>query len=428
MRVNGESRFRIMNARVRPYRRTMRTTFAWSAMHGSKQLRVGLLSLTLLCSLLGCNNADSEAVSKSAAVPKKSPNNLVHLTAEEIKTGDIAVQPLTRTDFSTFRDFPATVVANHHATAEITALVRGRVVEVYADFGQQVQAGDLLAILYSNDLMNAQSAYLKALAKLYVAERSYERAQLLLKEKVIALAESQRRRGEMLTMRAEKREAQDRLRLLGMSEDKINNLNDEQKIHSYVPITAPFEGRVIARNLTKGEVVEVTEKLFTVADLSEVWVLANIPEKDIPFIHPQSDTSDVKQHIEVLLTAYPDKVFHGEVTYIGDVLDIATRTMNLRLKVPNPERKLKPNMYATIRVYSLPARNVLVVPEHAIQRERDRQFVFVQRDATTFEARNVSLGESNGHMVRILEGVREGEPVVIKGAYTLKSELLGDEV
>lgn len=390
-----------------------------------------LLALALLCANVGCNNgAAGESADKK---PERAPSSqgIVRLTAEEIRTGDIVVRPAVRGDFTTHRDFPATVVPDHHATADITALVRGRVVDVYADLGQQVKAGDLLAILYSSELGMAQSSYLKALAKLYVAERSHERAQMLLQEKVIGLAESQRRQGEMLSLRAEKREAQDRLRLLGMTEDQIRQLDREQKIHSYVPITAPFDSRVIARNLTKGEVVEVTEKLFTVADLSEVWVLANIPEKDIPFIRPDIpgiEAGGVEQRVDVLLTAYPGEVFKGKVTYVGDVLDVETRTMSLRLELPNPERKLKPHMYATIRVHSLPERNSLVVPERAVQRDRDRRFVFIQRDADSFEARDILMGESNGEVVRVLDGLREGEPIVVKGAFILKSELFGDEM
>jgi cobalt-zinc-cadmium efflux system membrane fusion protein len=395
---------------------------------GRITLLMAVLALPALLS--GCNNGAAGEAAEKQPRPT-SAQGIVRLTADEIRTGDIVVKPVLRGDFTTHRDFPATVVPDHHSTADITALVRGRVVDVYADLGQQVKAGDLLAILYSSELGMAQSAYLKALAKLYVAERSYERAQMLLQEKVIGLAESQRRQGDMLSLRAETREAQDRLRLLGMSEDQIRKLDKEQKIHSYVPITAPFDSRVIARNLTKGEVVEVTEKLFTVADLSEVWVLANIPEKDIPFIRPElagPDATAVVQQVEVLLTAYPGEVFKGKVTYVGDVLEVATRTMNLRLELPNPDRKLKPHMYATIRVHSLPVRNALVVPEHAVQRDRDRRFVFIQRDATTFEARDVLVGESNGEHVRILDGLREGEPLVVKGAFILKSELFGDEI
>jgi cobalt-zinc-cadmium efflux system membrane fusion protein len=378
----------------------------------------------------GCNSAAQESEAKKSD-RKPHETGQVTLTQDEIRSGDIVVKPAARGEFKLHRDFPATVVPDHHTTADITALVRGRVVDVYADLGQQVKAGDLLAMLYSSDLGMAQSSYLKAVEKLYVTERAYERAKMLLREKVIGLAESQRRQGDMLSLRAEKREAQDRLRLLGMSEEQITQLHDEQKILSYVPITAPFDGRVIARNLTKGEVVEVTEKLFTVADLSEVWVLANIPEKDIPFIRADGsgpNSTGVEQLIEILVTAYPREVFHGKVTYVGDVLDVATRTMNLRVEVPNPERKLKPEMYATVRVYSLPERDVLTVPETAVQREREKQYVFVRLDDETFEARDVKLGVSNGDVVTVLEGLRQGEQVVTKGGFILKSELLGEQL
>jgi cobalt-zinc-cadmium efflux system membrane fusion protein len=158
-----------------------------------------------------------------------------------------------------------------------------------------------------------------------------------------------------------------------------------------------------------------------------VWALANIPEKDIPFI--RADGSAGEQLVEVLVTAYPGKVFHGKVTYVGDVLDVATRTMRLRIEVPNPDRKLKPEMYATIRVYSEPETKALTVPEAAVQRERERKFVFVQQDdAHTFKVREIKLGESNGEMVKVTEGLREGEHIVTSGAFILKSELLGEQL
>jgi cobalt-zinc-cadmium efflux system membrane fusion protein len=381
-----------------------------------------------MCALLlnvGCDSAP-EATTEAKATEKKAGGGIVHLTAEEIQRGGIEVKPVARVDFRIIRDFPGTVVPNQHAVAEITTLVRGRVVDVYVDLGQEVKGGALLAILYSSELGLAQSAYLKAVAHLYVAERAFSRAQSLLEEKVIGLAEMQRREGEMISVRAEKLESQDRLRLLGMSNEQIARLDREQTIQSHVPIVAPFDGRVIVRNLTKGEVVETTEKLFVVADLSQVWVIANIPEKDIPYIH--QDQLKNGQMVEVIVTTYPDQVFHGKITYVGDVLDPATRTMRLRLELPNPDRKLKPEMYATIRVYSDPEKNVLVVPESAIQRDRDRRFVFVQRDPQSFEVRDVKLGQSSGDMVKILDGLKEGESIVTQGAFVLKSELLEEQI
>lgn len=397
---------------------------------GKKFKKWALLTFLIvpLCALLlnvGCDSAP-EATTEAKVTEKKSQRGFVQLTAEEIQRGGIEVQPVGRTEFRTARDFPGTVVPNSHAVADITALVRGRVADVYADLGQEVKAGQLLAMLDSGELGMAQSAYLKANAKLYVAERAFKRAQSLLEEKVIGLAEAQRREGDLISIRAETREARDRLRLFGMNDQDIRRLDRDQTIRSFVPIAAPFDGRVIARNLTKGEVVETTEKLFVVADLSEVWVLANIPEKDIPYFY--QDRPMEGKSTEVRVSAYPSEVFHGVITYVGDVLSPATRTMQLRLELPNAERKLKPEMFATVRVYSEPEQNVLVVPEASVQRERERQFVFVQTEPRMFAAREVKLGDSNGTVVKVLGGLQEGQPIVVKGAFILKSELMGDQI
>ena len=388
------------------------------------------LALTMLAGTLawfalsGCDGPPPNAT--GANPPPSVDKSLVRLTTEEIKSAGIIVQPVTRSEFRTIRDFPGTVEPNEHALAEITTLVRGRVIDVYADLGREVKGGTLLALLYSSELGMAQSAYLKATAKLNVAERAFRRAELLLKEKVIGVAELQRREGEMLSLRAELREARDRLLILGLTDEDLRNLDRNHTIRSHVPVVAPFDGRIIARNLTKGEVVETTEKLFVVADLTDVWVTAVIPEKDIPYIRP--DQTGTGQSVEVHVAAYPGQAFQGRITYVGDVLDPATRTMRLRLELPNPERKLKPAMYATVRVYSEPEANALLIPESAVQRDRDRQFVFVEREPAIFEARDVKLGSSNGREIKVLDGLLEGESIVTNGAFVLKSELLGEQM
>ncbi len=385
----------------------------------------GLFGLLILQAALGCEGPPPNATGANPPAPS-ADSSLLRLTAEEVKTAGLVVQPVVRGEFRTTRDFPGTVEPNEHALAEITTLVRGRVIDVYADLGREVKSGALLALLYSSELGMAQSAYLKATAKLNVADRAFRRAELLLKEKVIGLAESQRREGEMLSLRAERQEARDRLLLLGLTDEDLRNLDRNHTIRSHVPVLAPFDGRVIARNLTKGEVVETTEKLFVVADLSDVWVTAVIPEKDIPYIRP--DLTGAGQSVEVHVAAYPDQIFQGRITYVGDVLDPATRTMRLRLELPNPERKLKPAMYASVRVYSEPEPNVLLIPEGAVQRDRDRHFVFVQRDQAVFEVRDVKLGHSNGRDIKVLDGLLEGESIVTKGSFVLKSELLREQI
>ena len=401
---------------------TRSRSFRWT--HNRPFVLMMLAGMFALLPLSGCDGPPPNAT--GANPPPSADKSLVRLTAEEIKSAGIIVQPVTRSEFRTIRDFPGTVEPNEHALAEITTLVRGRVIDVYADLGREVKGGTLLALLYSSELGMAQSAYLKATAKLNVAERAFRRAELLLKEKVIGVAELQRREGEMLSLRAELREARDRLLILGLTDEDLRNLDRNHTIRSHVPVVAPFDGRIIARNLTKGEVVETTEKLFVVADLTDVWVTAVIPEKDIPYIRP--DQTGTGQSVEVHVAAYPGQAFQGRITYVGDVLDPATRTMRLRLELPNPERKLKPAMYATVRVYSEPEANALLIPESAVQRDRDRQFVFVEREPAIFEARDVKLGSSNGREIKVLDGLLEGESIVTNGAFVLKSELLGEQM
>jgi cobalt-zinc-cadmium efflux system membrane fusion protein len=377
----------------------------------------------LLVSFTSCDRTPAPAPAEENGTKRSAGEvRLVRLPPDEVTRSGVTVEPVGRTTFRTYRTFPGVVRPNEHALANITTLVRGRVAEVHADLGQMVKAHQLLAVLHSGDLGLAQSAYLKARARRHVAEQAYQRAEYLYKEKVIGQAEAQRREGEMIGVRAETQEAREGLRLLGMSDKEINALERTQTIRSQVAIVAPFAGRVIARDLTKGEVVETTHKLFVVADLSTVWVLGNISEKDISYM--QRAAAIPNQPVEVFVPAYPDEVFQGTVSYVGDVLDTATRTMAVRLILDNSNGHLKPEMFATIRVSSEPESGVLVVPEAAVQHDRDNSFVFVQKDPGVFEARTIKLGEKNGTFAEILDGVQEGETVVKEGAFTLKSELL----
>jgi membrane fusion protein, heavy metal efflux system len=391
----------------------------------SPSIRRGLCGLVLGLAAMGAGCGDgtpsTDVVAGKSTAVNTTPG-LISLSVEESSRVGLVVQPAARSDFRTYRDFPASVQPNQRNMAEITTLVRGRVVDVYGDLGQEVKANAPLAILYSSELGLAQSAYLKARAKLHVAEQAYGRAKFLLQEKVIGEAELQRRHAELLSIQAEANESRDRLKLLGMSAKELRRLDRSREIRSVVPIVAPFAGRIIGRNLTRGEVVETTENLFVIADLSEVWIQANIPEKDISFVHSVHASGGTQ--VEVRINAYPKETFKGTMTYVGDVLDPVTRTMQLRIELPNPDGRFKPEMFATIRLFSEGQPDRLVVPETALQRDQGRTFVFVQRSESEYELREVRVGESDGTSISILGGLNEGEPVVTHGAFVLKSELL----
>ncbi|MGE0468353.1 MAG: efflux RND transporter periplasmic adaptor subunit [Nitrospira sp.] len=393
----------------------------------SRTLRYLIILFIVATLACGCEagSKDSAAETSQKAREGETPKT-VRLDDKAMADNGIIVEPVRRQLFRTHRDFPGTIELNQRKTANLTTLVRGRATSVEVDLGQEVEPGMVLATLDSREFADAQSAYLKAKAILYVVTRAYERAQALLKEEILSVAEGQRREGQMVQAQAETREAYQRLRLMGMSDADIKDLAQSKSIRSRVHIMAPFHGFVIARNIVAGEVVETTETLFVIADLSHVWVIADVPEHDIPFL-PSTNTPRAES-VEVRLPSYPDVVLRGPITYVGNVVDPRTRTLRVRLELPNPDFKLKAEMYAMIRVYSVPEEGVLVVPQAAVQSRREKQFVFIQSARATFEVRWIETGESNGEMTTILKGLQEGDYIVTKNAFTLKSELFGDQV
>ena len=374
----------------------------------------------MACGILtGGVACESKPEEPSAAKPgpvSSDESGRLRLTPEESARTALEVVPVARGQFVAQREFPATVQPNENELAEVTTLIRGRVVKVHVDVGTDVKKGALLAMLHSTDLGVAEGAYLKAKAKLHEAELVYERARDLHEHKAVSLAELQRREAEMKTARAEARESQNRLELLGVPRQELERLERELTIKADVPLRAPFDGRVIMRNITRGEVVETQQKLFTVADLSDVWVVGNVPEKDVHFIRKD-------QKVDVIASAYPHAIFPGTITYLGDVLDPATRTMRLRVTAPNPDLLLKPEMFAAVRVYATPNPDALTVPLAAVQNGPTGKMVFVQRGTNEFEVRTVKLGDEQGEIVTVLNGVSAGEQVVTKGSFVLKSEL-----
>ncbi|MGA6828780.1 efflux RND transporter periplasmic adaptor subunit [Nitrospira sp. NS4] len=376
---------------------------------------VVFLAALVFAGLMGCDRPpDQTPDAKTPPVTEKQ--GVLRLTPEELARTAIEVAPVVRGQLHVPREFPATVQSNENELAEVTTLIRGRVVKVHVDVGQDVKKDTLLAMLHSTDLGVAEGAYLKARAKLHEAELAYERAKDLHEHKAVSLAELQRREAEMKTARADARETQNRLELLGVPREEVVRLDREHTIKADVPLRAPFDGRVIMRNITRGEVVETQQKLFTVADLSDVWVVGNVPEKDVQFIRKD-------QKVDVIVSAYPHAIFSGTITYIGDVLDPATRTMRLRVTVPNPDRLLKPQMFATVRVYGAPTPDALTIPLSAVHNGSTGNMVFVQRGMNEFEARTVTLGTEQGEIVTVVDGLNEREQVVTKGSFVLKSEM-----
>lgn len=226
-----------------------------------------MLAAVSLLALAGCGNQPPDT-SAAKPAPAAAESGLIQLTSEELSRAVIEVAPVARGEYRVVREFPATIQANQNEVAEVTTLIRGRVVQVLVDAGADVKKGTLLAMLHSTDLGVAEGAYLKAAARLYEADLAYQRAKDLHEHKAVSLAEFQRREAEMRTARAEARETRNRLELLGVPKEELDRLDREHTIKADVPLRAPFDGRVIMRNITRGEVIDTNQAVFTIADLS----------------------------------------------------------------------------------------------------------------------------------------------------------------
>lgn len=374
-----------------------------------------LFALTLTA--LGCQaKPPAEPVSASEGA---SPHEdaVVTLTPESQRAAEIVVEEVAFRPLQRKLQAPGSIQVNQNRLAHVGPRIPGRIVEIKAGLGERVKAGATLAVIDSPELGQAQSDYLTARAKLVVAEKAFERAKTLLEGKVIGTGEYQRREGEYLAAKAEAQAAEDRLTLLGMTDDAIAALGGERAIRSQVAITAPFGGTVIDRRVTLGEVVEPGKALFTIADLSVLWGIAEIPEQDL---------ARVKKGLpaEVSVSAYPGEKFQGRTTYLSETIDPSSRTVNVRVDVDNGRGKLKPEMFATFTIVTDEADRVLSLPDTAIQREGGKAIVFVAKGEGRFEKRPVELGpESQGWQV-VRSGLQPGEQVVTKGAFVLKSETL----
>jgi cobalt-zinc-cadmium efflux system membrane fusion protein len=326
------------------------------------------------------------------------------------------------------------VQANGSRTAHIRAIARGRIDGVYVRLGDRVRAGQRLLTYDNVELGDAIGEYLSSLAELQkanaeseVSQRSLERARNLVELGAVAKAEFQRREAEhknaLATVESRKAEAakiEQRLHRFGMSDAEISKLDPRQGLEyhrerSHSTLTAPFAGIVTQLSAAPGETVDPDGELMTVADLSTVWVLADIYEKDIHAVREG-------RQAELTIAAYPGRTFTGTITYVSDILDPSTRTAKVRVEVPNREELLKVEMFATIQIPGAATREVLAIPDGAVQQVGGETVAFVSSGGERYEKRSVTLGSRNGGWIEVTDGLKAGEMVVTEGSFLLKSE------
>ncbi len=248
-----------------------------------------------------------------------------------------------------------------------------------------------------------------------LSKANYEREKSLFDQKIAAKKDVLAAEAEYRKVEAEARTLHERLRLYGLSEEAIAKLDSSPS--RYV-LTAPGPGIVVEKEITLGEVIEAGKKVFTISDLSTVWVLLSVYEKDMA--KTKNGTP-----VRIRTESYAGEVFNGKVAYVGDTLDPQSRTVPVRVVVPNPDRRLKPGMSATAEIETPAASGTaLVIPSVAIQKIEGKPVAFVREGEGQFQKRDLELGREIRGRVEVKSGLKEGDHVVTEGSFTLKSELL----
>ncbi|MDB5797244.1 MAG: efflux transporter periplasmic adaptor subunit [Paucimonas sp.] len=298
--------------------------------------------------------------------------------------------------------------------ARIGANVTGRVTELHASLGQVVQAGELLAQLHSAELGAAQLGYLRSRAQVSLHERNVERARLLLSADVIGAAELQKRESELAIAQAETRAAADQLRVQGMNARTIEAMARSGAINSTSQVVATARGVVVERKVALGQVIQPSDAMFTVADLSRLWVVAQVPEQQIDGIKPG-------QAVSIEVPALQNARLNGKLVYVGDTVSAENRTVTVRTEVDNAERNLKPAMLATMIIRTRAVER-LVVPSAAVVRENGEDHVLQEVAPASFRLVKVKLQNELEGMRPVESGIKGGDRIAVEGAFHLNNE------
>lgn len=312
------------------------------------------------------------------------------------------------------------VQANTYRTTPVVALVGGIVRRVNGELGENVQRGQPLVVITSDELATAQSAYLTAFAELDERRRNHNRTANLVEIGAASRQEFEEATTRLRSSEAEIARVRQRLLLLGLTPQRADALRSSSQINSEVTLASPISGTVIGRAVNPGEVIEANREILRVADLSSVWVIGQVFERELARVRVGSGAS-------ITTAAYPGRVFRGRISYIDPSLDQATRTAQARIELANPGGVLRLGMFVQIAFGALgeAERTVPVIPIAAVQNINNQQVVFVATDdPSVFALRPVRLGtESNGRFP-VLEGLSVGERIVTDGSFLLRAEWL----
>ncbi len=373
----------------------------------------GPVGVVLSLALCGCGGEGKTASPTVAPKPQTAADPMA-ISPNETLLKDLKLGEAEERAVSFSFSVSARLEINHHRMTRVGTPVIGRIVSLLAHEGDVVAKGEALATINSTALSEAQLGYLKALSALTLNQRAVERAQQLLKADVIGQAELQRREAELSEAKAELDASRDQLLLLGMTNEAIDELRRTRTINSVTRVVAPIAGTVIEHFTTLGQMMQPSDTIFEIADLSQLWVVAKVPEQEASLLR-------VGQSVDAELSTFPGRKLTGKLSFVGSTVSPETRTVEVRMDLSNPKGDYKPAMLATMFLKEQPTRRQLI-PIQAIVREGNAEFVFVEQAAGTFRLEQVELGEEFEEMRVLLKPLPVGRKIVLDGAFHLNNE------
>ena len=343
----------------------------------------------------------------------------VKMTTEMQKQNGVVVGEAKKQRLAGGISVTGKVAANADRIARVSPRIPGKIIVVRASLGDGVSSGQPLVTLDSVELGESLNRYHQSSTRLQLAKNRLDRVMALSDKKIIARKDVFQAESDHQIAQAEFHNDEERLSLYGVSVADLKNGTHKKPI---LTVRSPISGVITEKQAVVGELSDPSKSLYTIADLSSLWILVDINEKDLSKVRKG-------QGATVTVGAFPDLKLKGRITHIADLVNEATRTVKARIEVANPGRKLKPEMFATVELtLAADAPPVLAVPEEALQDLDGKKVVFVAENKSEFAARPVQAGRTETGMVEIVSGLKEGESYAIKGSFILKSEVKKGEM
>ncbi|HEY2646474.1 MAG TPA: efflux RND transporter periplasmic adaptor subunit [Candidatus Acidoferrales bacterium] len=377
---------------------------------GARNACTFFAALGAIFALAGCGGENANKMTSfSTAESAESRAELFSLPADQlshVQIYTVAPAPLERTLRLT-----GAVAYNAYLTTPVITQVGGPVSRIVVTLGQHVTAGEPLLYVASPDYSQLRSAYIKARDASQLADRFYKRAQDLFAHQAIAQADLEQAESNRTQAEADLQSSEQAIRVLGIANpESVLTASPAAEL----PLRSPLAGEVVERLCSPGQLLQAGgTQCFTLSDMNSVWVLVNVHQTDIAYVH-------VGEDVTIDNDTYPD-VVRGKIQYVSPALDPTTRTLQARIEASNPGERLKRDMYVTAEVRAGLIPNALLVPDAAILRDTENMpYVYIQTGASQFARRMVTLGNSQSGKTQVVSGLQSGDKIVGDGSLFLQ--------